>query len=95
MGTEPIRLGIVGLGAMGRRLLEVGLGHPRYAVTHAADLPKVPVDIAGTGPRVIAMAARHAEGLTLGVGANPERIAAKPSRNASGIARACGARLEP
>jgi predicted dehydrogenase len=38
MSTEPIRLGIVGLGAMGRRLLEVGLGHPRYAVTHAADL---------------------------------------------------------
>jgi len=39
--------------------------------------PKVPVDIAGTGKRVIALAARHADGLTLGVGANPERIRAK------------------
>ena len=39
--------------------------------------PKVPVDVAGTGKRVIALAARHAEGLTLGVGANPERIAEK------------------
>jgi predicted dehydrogenase len=38
MSTDPIRLGIVGLGAMGRRLLEVALTHPRYAVTHAADL---------------------------------------------------------
>ncbi|QNE21581.1 Gfo/Idh/MocA family oxidoreductase [Kribbella qitaiheensis] len=38
MSTDPIRLGIVGLGAMGRRVLEVGLGHPEYAVTHAADL---------------------------------------------------------
>jgi 5,10-methylenetetrahydromethanopterin reductase len=39
--------------------------------------PKVPVDIAGTGKRVVALAARHADGLTLGVGANPERIRAK------------------
>ena len=38
MSTDPIRLGIVGLGAMGRRLLEVGLGHPDYAITHAADV---------------------------------------------------------
>ena len=39
--------------------------------------PKVRVDVAGTGKRVIALAARHADGLTLGVGANPERIGAK------------------
>ncbi len=39
--------------------------------------PKVPIDIAGTGKRVIALAARHADGLTLGVGANPLRIRAK------------------
>jgi 5,10-methylenetetrahydromethanopterin reductase len=39
--------------------------------------PKVPVDVAGTGKRVIALAARHADGLTLAVGASPERIAAK------------------
>ena len=38
---------------------------------------KVPVDIAGTGKRVIALAARYADGLTLGVGANAQRIRAK------------------
>jgi len=53
-----------------------------------SDQPKVPVDIAGTGPRVIAMAARHAEGLTLGVGANPERIAAKVRETEAGLAAA-------
>lgn len=39
--------------------------------------PKVPVDIAGTGKRVIALAARYADGLTLGVGANAPRIRTK------------------
>jgi 5,10-methylenetetrahydromethanopterin reductase len=63
-------------------------GFPSRLVTHAADLPKVPVDIAGTGPRVIAMAARHAEGLTLGVGANPERIAAKVREAETALAAA-------
>ena len=38
-------------------------------------LPKVPLDVAATGPRVIAVAARTAERLTLGVGAAPERLA--------------------
>ncbi len=38
-------------------------------------LPKVPLDVAATGPRVIAAAARTAERLTLGVGAAPERVA--------------------
>jgi 5,10-methylenetetrahydromethanopterin reductase len=61
-------------------------GFASRLVTHASDLPKVPVDIAGTGPRVIAMAARHAEGLTLGVGANPERIAAKVREAEAGLA---------
>ncbi len=42
-----------------------------------SERPKVPVDVAGTGKRVIALAARHADGLTVAVGANPERIAAK------------------
>ena len=36
--------------------------------------PKVPVDVAATGPRVIAAAARHAERVSLNVGANVERI---------------------
>lgn len=63
-------------------------GFASRLVTHAADLPKVPVDIAGTGPRVIAMATHHAEGLTLGVGANPERIAAKVRETEAALAAA-------
>lgn len=35
---------------------------------------KVPVDVAATGPRVIAAAARHADQVSLAVGADPERI---------------------
>jgi 5,10-methylenetetrahydromethanopterin reductase len=37
--------------------------------------PKVPVAVAATGPRVIAIAAKHAERVTLAVGADPERVA--------------------
>ncbi len=37
--------------------------------------PKVPVEVAATGPRVIAAAARHAERVTFALGADPERIA--------------------
>ncbi len=35
---------------------------------------KVPVDVAATGPRVIAAAARHADQVSLAVGGDPERI---------------------
>jgi len=35
---------------------------------------KVPVDVAATGPRVIAAAARHAEQVSLAVGGDPDRI---------------------
>jgi len=38
------------------------------------NLPKVPLDVAATGPRVIAMAAPLAERLTFSVGAMPERV---------------------
>ncbi|NEA37009.1 Gfo/Idh/MocA family oxidoreductase [Streptomyces sp. SID13031] len=38
MTTAPIRLGIVGLGAMGRQLLARALDHPDFTVTHAVDL---------------------------------------------------------
>jgi 5,10-methylenetetrahydromethanopterin reductase len=41
----------------------------------ALDLPKVPVDVAATGPKVIAAGARQAERITFNLGANPERIA--------------------
>jgi 5,10-methylenetetrahydromethanopterin reductase len=37
--------------------------------------PKVPVSVAATGPRVITIAAQHAERVTLAVGADPDRIA--------------------
>jgi predicted dehydrogenase len=36
--TTPIRLGIVGLGAMGRHLLTAALDHPDFSVAHAVDL---------------------------------------------------------
>ncbi len=39
----------------------------------AAMGPKVPVDVAATGPRVIAAAARHADRVSLNVGADAER----------------------
>lgn len=39
------------------------------------DLPKVPLDVAATGPRVIAMAARVAERVTFSVGAVEDRLA--------------------
>ena len=38
------------------------------------DQPKVPVDVAATGPRVIAAAARHADRVSLNVGADPDRV---------------------
>jgi 5,10-methylenetetrahydromethanopterin reductase len=37
--------------------------------------PKVPLDVAASGPRVIDFAARTAERVTLAVGADPERVA--------------------
>ncbi len=39
-----------------------------------AGQPKVPVDVAATGPRVIAAAARHADRISFALGADPERI---------------------
>ena len=38
--------------------------------------PKVPVDVAATGPRVIGVGARLAERVTFAVGAEPDRVAA-------------------
>ena len=52
--------------------------------------PKVEVDVAATGPRVIQASARHAERVSLSVGADPERIAwgievAKQARSEAGL----------
>ena len=53
--------------------------------------PKVPVDVAATGPRVIAAAARHADRISLNVGADVERVrwgmdVARDARVKAGIA---------
>ena len=52
--------------------------------------PKVPVDVAATGPKVIAAAARHADSITFAVGADPRRIrwgieTARQARAAAGL----------
>jgi len=53
-------------------------------------LPKVPVDVAATGPRVIEVGARLAESVTFAVGADPERLAwaadhARQARKQAGL----------
>lgn len=44
------------------------------AAAGQAGLPKVPVDVAATGPKVIAIAARQAERVSFAVGANAARV---------------------
>jgi 5,10-methylenetetrahydromethanopterin reductase len=51
-----------------------------------ADLEPVPVEVAATGPKAIAMAAANADRVLLAVGADPERVAW-----AAGVARDAGA----
>ena len=56
----------------------------------AAIQPKVPVDVAATGPRVIAAAARHADRISLNVGADVERTkwgmeVARQARDEAGL----------
>lgn len=56
-------------------------------------LPKVPVSVAATGPRVIAAAARQADRCTFAVGADPDRVrwaiaSARAARAAAGLAEA-------
>jgi 5,10-methylenetetrahydromethanopterin reductase len=45
-----------------------------FSVDPGLDLPKPPVDVSATGPRMIKLAARLAEGITFAVGANVERL---------------------
>jgi 5,10-methylenetetrahydromethanopterin reductase len=52
--------------------------------------PKVPVDVAGSGPKLIALAARLADGVTFAVGADLERLGAmlagaRSARQAAGL----------
>jgi 5,10-methylenetetrahydromethanopterin reductase len=71
---------------------ELGLaGAPSESRLHwLGDDPKVPVEVAATGPRVIEVAARHADRVLLGVGADPERLGwaiehARAARRAAGL----------
>lgn len=53
-------------------------------------IPKVPVEVAATGPRVIGVAARHADRILFALGADPERLAwaietARAARRAAGL----------
>lgn len=52
--------------------LDDGVSRNRWIADQ--DLPPVPIDIAATGPRVIAIAARLADRITFGVGADPHRL---------------------
>jgi 5,10-methylenetetrahydromethanopterin reductase len=54
--------------ALGARPTEFGLNWLK------PDVPKTPIDVAATGPKVIEMAARIAEQVTVSVGAIPERM---------------------
>ncbi len=59
-------------------------------LTWLRDIPKVPVEIVGTGPKMIAMAALVADCVLLAVGADPERLRwavglAKDARRAAGL----------
>jgi 5,10-methylenetetrahydromethanopterin reductase len=58
-----------------------------------ANLPKVPVDVAATGPGVLAAGARQAERLSLNLGGDPERIK-QGIAQARDIRRAAGKPVE-
>ncbi len=79
-------------------LHELSLGDKPSSVTLRwlpKDLPKVPLDVAATGPRVIEMAARIAERITFSVGADSARMAwaLATARAAQPEARSYGAQL--
>lgn len=57
-------------------LSQLDLGHapPHSALEWLGNMPKVPVEVSATGPRMIADAAIHADGVMLSVGADLERL---------------------
>lgn len=56
--------------------------------------PKVPVDVAGSGPKVVTLAAELADGVTFGVGADPGRLTVM-RETALRARRAAGRQHEP
>jgi 5,10-methylenetetrahydromethanopterin reductase len=63
-----------GEGARGHETLSLGARPEATRLQWLGDAPKVPLDVAATGPKVIAMGARLAERMTFSVGAEEERI---------------------
>ena len=57
-------------------LSQLDLGHapPHSKLEWLGNMPKVPVEVSATGPRMIAEAAIHADGVMLRVGADLERL---------------------
>ena len=57
-------------------LSQLYLGHapPHSKLEWLGNMPKVPVEVSATGPRMIAEAAIHADGVMLSVGADLERL---------------------
>lgn len=55
--------------------LGLASGPQASSIRWVGEGPKVPVEVAATGPRVIGIAARHADRVMLAVGADPKRIA--------------------
>lgn len=58
------------------------------------ELPKVPVEVAGTGRRIMELAAERADGIVLAVGAYPDRIRAKVDQMEALLAAAGRSREE-
>jgi 5,10-methylenetetrahydromethanopterin reductase len=93
MGRPPMPLGEFEVGL--RQIQAYLRGEPVEVNDFASPLqwlarmevPKVPVAVAATGPRVVALGARLAERVTLSVGADPTRL-----RRAMAAAREAGAR---
>lgn len=54
---------------------EVTRGDVTARIEWIGDVPRVPIEIVATGPKVLAIAARHADRIGLGVGADPEWVA--------------------
>lgn len=61
-----------------------------YETDPALDGARPPIDVSATGPKMIDLAARHADGVTFAVGANPDRLRgciklARDARVAAGL----------
>lgn len=59
----------------GEVMLDNGFRSRSDWIGRDSGLPKVPIDVAATGPRVIAVGARAADGVSFSIGADPDRMA--------------------